>query len=471
MTISSQPDTRAAPPAPQAQGGGLPEVWRRRLLAMFLLTLLLPIQLEVASLRLSPYRFYLLLATIPFALALVTGRGGRVVPADWAMFLAVVWIFLSLVYHHGTANIPYAGITGVELFGGYLAGRLLIRTPQDYRRFIRYFLTALLLLAPFAAVELFTGRMIISELLSRVFTVGANEEGTRLGLSRVQAVFQHPILWGLFCSLAAANVFYVYKGRLARIALRMSLVIGMTFSSLSAGPLLSVLFQTLLVIWHFLTGGRWWLLISICIGLYILVDLASNRTPVTILISYATFNPVSAWYRINIWEYGTAEVMRHPLLGIGLNDWQRPAWMVHPTVDNFWLLMAMRYGLPALGLLIVGLVANLAAIVRARLDEAGRTLRNGYLIALAGVMLTLGTVHIWDALLAAIMFYIGAGAFFYTAPEPAAKVDQTGPPPASRRGAEDSPTRSPEAAGDPRRRPLPYTRAHPPQQYGKTSGR
>ena len=61
------------------------------------------------------------------ALALVTGRGGRVVPADWAMFLAVVWIFLSLVYHHGTANIPYAGITGVELFGGYLAGRLLIR--------------------------------------------------------------------------------------------------------------------------------------------------------------------------------------------------------------------------------------------------------------------------------------------------------------------------------------------------------
>ena len=34
------------------------------------------------------------------------------------------------------------------------------------------------------------------------------------------------------------------------------------------------------------------------------------------------------------------------------------------SVDNFWLLTAMRYGLPAFLLLVAGIAANLVQIVR-----------------------------------------------------------------------------------------------------------
>ena len=43
------------------------------------------------------------------------------------------------------------------------------------------------------------------------------------------------------------------------------------------------------------------------------------------------------------------EVGRHPVFGIGLNDWTRPWWRAKmASFDNFWLLQAMRFGLPTL---------------------------------------------------------------------------------------------------------------------------
>ena len=42
--------------------------------------------------------------------------------------------------------------------------------------------------------------------------------------------------------------------------------------------------------------------------------------------------------------------------------------------------------------------------------------RKGYLFALAGVCLVLGTVFIWNASSVFVMMYIGAGAWFYMQP-------------------------------------------------------
>lgn len=469
------------PPArmPRASGWLARPEQRHRILALFLIALLIPATLNLAGMRLDPYRIVLLVLIVPLGIAWLSGRGGRITGADIALLGYSLWLMGTLILHHGADRIPFAGMTAVELFGGYILGRMLIRSEADYRLFIRYFLIALAVLAPVAVIELLTGRMPVADLLAPFVAVTQKIDFDRLGLSRVQAGFAHPILFGLFCSLLIANVFYLYRDRIAKLMLGLGLGAGMTFLSLSAAPLMSVMLQVALGLWEQVTRGRWWLLLGIAVAGYVVIDLLSNRNPITILISMATFSAHTAWYRILIWDHGTAEVLRHPLVGIGLNDWSRPAWMHSGTVDNFWLLTAMRHGLPGLGLVLGGIAWHAAAMIRLRGLSAGeKAVRLGHLVALAGTVMTLSTVHIWDELLSFVMFYIGAGAFLYSAPRAAAvgappdeacrrdRPLRRAPPAAPDRGRVDAPPPAPTpdiAPAEPPHRPgrLPYRRPPP----------
>lgn len=389
---------------------------RRRLLAVFLVALLLPIQPQLGGQRLDPYRLLLLILFLPFVTAMLKRRAGQFTLSDVMMVCYSVWIVVTLVIHHGMAKLAYASILAIMLLGGYMAGRLLIRNLQDYIRFIQYFIILLLSLLPFAIAELITGRMIIADVLGKVFPVMLDFDSMRYGLFRVQVVFPHAILFGLFCSIGFGNVLYIYRGQFFGCFARLVLVIGMTIMSLSSAPLLSLGLQSIAAVWDKMTRGRWMLLLLGFAGIYIFLSLASNRGPVIILIETLTFNPGTAWWRVYIWEYGIQNVMNHPLIGLGLNDWVRPSWL-SPTVDNFWLLTAMQAGIPALIFLVVALLVHIFRIVRANnLNAQTRSIRTGYIVVLAGTAFTLSTVHVWDALAVFIMFFIGSGSFLYTSP-------------------------------------------------------
>lgn len=390
----------------------------RILLGVFLGTLLLPIFFHVGDLRLSPYRIFLLVAFLPLLLRLALGRAGRIAPGDIFMGLHCLWICVALYMNHGAERIPFAGITAVELLGGYLAGRVLIRSAADYRIFFRYFTVALAILLPLAVIEMLTGRMLISEALSPIAETFPKVllEEQRMGFYRAQGVLEHSILWGVFCSVAIANLFYLFQHRLPKAVLLSGFVTGMTFTSLSAAPLLSALLQFGMIGWGWVTRNAWWTLAILGTTAYVAIDLASNRTPVAILIDYATFNAHNAWIRIHIWNYGSAEALNNPVFGIGLGDWQRPYWLP-ASVDNFWLVAAMRYGLPGLGFLALAIAANLFLIMRKKLPENLRPYRLAYVVAALGLFMTLGTVHIWGATSVFVMFYIGAGSWLFAAPD------------------------------------------------------
>ena len=175
----------------------------------------------------------------------------------------------------------------------------------------------------------------------------ADAADMRMGLFRAQGVVDHPILWGVFCSIAIANTYYLYRDRRVRRLVLTAFSTAMTFTSLSSGPLLSAVLQLGMISWGWITRNAWWVLVGLVVFGYVTVDLLSNRTPVQVLISYLTFNPGSGYWRLHIWNYASAEVLRHPLFGIGLNDWARPGWLASSSVDNFWLNTAMRYGFRA----------------------------------------------------------------------------------------------------------------------------
>ena len=386
------------------------------LLLVYFVVSILPISIEAAGLRLSPLRVMLLVLFVPYMIRIVRGQAGRMTVVDILMMAHSVWIIIALAVVHGAERIPFAGITMVELVGGYFLGRILIRDPAAYKRMIKLLLGVMLFLLPFAAVELITGRLIIPEILGKVFDTirrGRSAYG-RMGMERVYAVFEHPILYGLFCSVAIANVYYSLKsGMMWRIIL-ISFAVGMTFMSLSSAPLLACALQAMLIIWDKMTKRAWKLFIVLGIVGYITLDSLSNRTPITILIETLTFNSGTGWSRIFINRFGIQNVYANPIFGIGFNDWVRPHWLT-PSVDNFWLLTAMRYGFVGAGLLVAAFLAHFVKMMRAPIvDPLARDMRTGYGITLAAMCFTMITVHGWGSLGVFVMFYLGAGAWFYT---------------------------------------------------------
>ena len=203
-----------------------------------------------------------------------------------------------------------------------------------------------------------------------------------------------------------------------------------TFLSASGGPYTVLILQMFVVGWERMTRGfeaRWPLLFSIFGLTYVLIDLLSNRTPFHVFVSYFSFSVQSAYNRINIWNYGTAEVARHPIFGIGFNDWIRGPWM-SDSMDNFWLLTAMRYGIPSflfLAALLIGLVY--ATSGNKKVPQRWRNARHGWSFTLFGIAVASGTVHLWNALFVMFLFLIGSGVWMYNTRPPKSTRPFPGP--------------------------------------------
>lgn len=403
----AEPGRIAAPAAATA-------TTRRRLIVIFLVAFALPLEPVVGGLLLSAPRLYIMVAFLPFAIALLAGRCGGVTATDMMIFGCGFWVVLTFVIHHGAERIPYAAITAVEMIGAYLAGRFLIRSSDDYRFFFNAFFVMLAVLLPLAAFETMTGRALLSEVLSKVARVTPRGTEIRDGYFRAGMSYPHPILWGMICAVFLAQAWYLWPGRTVGRISRVTVAVASTLTAMSSAPILSLAIQGGLILWGRLTGNRWWLFTILFTISYVTIDLLSNRGPVIIMIETLTLNPQTAWWRVHIWNYGTASVMNHPFLGIGLNEWQRPEWLA-PTVDNFWLLIAMRHGLPAALFITVGLALQIWRLARLQnLAPADQAVRTAYMIAFVALCFMLGTVHAWGAPLIFVMFYFGMGGFLYT---------------------------------------------------------
>ena len=64
----------------------------------------------------------LLVLVIPLTIQLIRGAAGRIRAIDVLLLLFSVWMAVTILYHEGTARVPFAAITAIELFGGYLVG-------------------------------------------------------------------------------------------------------------------------------------------------------------------------------------------------------------------------------------------------------------------------------------------------------------------------------------------------------------
>ena len=303
-----------------------------------------------------------------------------------------MWAAMTFFIAQGVEGaIEPSGALFLETFGAYLLARVYIRDVSSFRAMARLLFIVVLVLLPLALVESVTSRNIVLELLRPIGLSYAPYPGEpRWGLERAQTAFPHPILYGVFCAAAFSLTFYVVMMKRTKLARTVGagLVALATFFSLSTGAYVAVWIQVALAIWDSVTRRirrRWLILGGLAAAAFVIVSMFSNRTPFHVFITYLTFNSDSSYNRILIWDYGTAEVMRNPLFGIGYGEFDRPWWM-HASVDNFWLLIAMRHGLPAFFLFVAAILLIMYKIGRQRIDDPEiAACRTGLLISLGGL--------------------------------------------------------------------------------------
>ncbi|MGQ3489541.1 O-antigen ligase family protein [Roseovarius pacificus] len=407
MTLAEQSETQTAQQSPN-----------RLLIALLMFSLVMPFFFYLGGLRLSMYRVYLLVFAVPVFVRWLAGVGGRIRTSDILVIIASFWMMAALFINHGVnSQLEFAGILVVETIVPYLAARVLIRDLVSFRTFVWWFFTIVMVLLPFAFYENLTGRPILMDFFRGIFKVYYNvNQEPRLGLERAQASMPHPILFGVFCAPAFALSWYVLspEGKFFK-QIRRPLVVGAAvFSSLSSGAFMGVLLQAFLIAWDEIlkTIKTRWRIFALIFGLlYIVLELASNRNAFQIIATEFTFSPGTAWNRIHIFNNAIDDIFRNPLFGIGLGYWTRPDWL-RASVDNYWLLVALRYGIPAWFLMTLSALVMCWTVGRARLTGLHARARTGYLIAFSSMIISAFTVHLWDATYCMFMFLLGAGAWF-----------------------------------------------------------
>lgn len=391
---------------------------------LYLLSVVIPIMFNVGPLLVSGLRLYLLLLIIPLMVQLLSGRFGRVFIIDILFILHIVWVSVALAVNNPDMVVSQIGSAGVEFLGGYLVGRAYIRTPEAFAALCRWLVFIVLCTAPLAIFETFTARAIIIEMIQKLpgFTsVGIIDYPSRLGFDRVQVVFAHPIHYGLFCSVALSLAFVALKNltSLTRRYTTSFIVILSGFLSLSSGALLAMILQLGLILWAAVFDRirwRWWLLFGLFCLAYIVIDIFSNRTPLRVFMSYATFSAHNAYYRAMIFEWGMHNIWGNPTFGIGMNDWVRPWYMASGSMDNFWLVLGVRYGIPGLLLLALGYFWGLFRVMRRNFDADTvlHDFRRAWVFVFLGLSFTLSTVHVWTNIYSFVFFMFGAGMWLIT---------------------------------------------------------
>lgn len=375
--------------------------------------------LNAGALRLSAYRIVLLVMIGPCIYRMAMGRAGKWLLPDSLIVCHGAWSLLALIVYAGLGQgIESGGIYMVEAVGAYLVARCFLRNAQDFAKLVQLMMLVVTVMMMFAAVESVTGNHFLRETSRRV--LGGPPLipiEPRLGLHRAYASFDHPILYGIFCAGAFGFSAYVGSAKrgLGRRLLRPALAICATFFSLSSGAFSALGVQLFLVMWDRATRQityRWYFLLGIIFTIWTAITLMSNRGPVKVFLSYMTFSPGTGYNRLRIWEYGSAEVQRHPVFGIGLGEWERPSWMVSGSMDNFWLATAVRYGLPAF--LALAAAVFLVGYQQTRLQALSKeqaACRIAWLISIIGLSMAGCTVHFWNALFCLFCFLVGAGVW------------------------------------------------------------
>lgn len=350
------------------------------LLIVFYAFLFLPPETEfiIFGVRMFGYRLGVVVGAVPALWLTVRHARGFTNAVDMAIILMTAWMLLSFIVIYGPEDglIRGAGVV-IDYPVAYFVARSCVNTPNDLRRFLILCLPGLTVAGFFLTVESISGHLIYRPFFASIFGhvsqfhtgdvtgVLILEEEKRLGLVRAYGPFDHPILGGTI--MVGLLPLYYFSG-IRGWPLFLGVAVALTGMFCMSSAAFLAMFITLgaIALYHalpYIPKLSWWTVVAMLTMLVLVLHLTSNQGIMAIL-SRITLSPETAWYRTLIWKYGIISVQKHPLFGIGYNNWERISWMVTDSVDAHFLLMAMRHGLVVPVLLIGGMLYGMVTLGR-----------------------------------------------------------------------------------------------------------
>lgn len=403
--LTSSLDRAATAALPQAQQ--TVAIWPA-VLVIYATLMPREINVEIAGLYFFMDRIALICA-LPWIIYKINQRVIRFVLPDWLVMFTGLWLVISIAVNYDIARaITSGGSLMLDTVGGYYLARISFRSLNDIRR-------AFILAAPGFALA--SGSLVIESVTHHLFVrpffisvfgpISYAGGGTdvvldtlrvdvRMGLVRGYGPWAHPILAGLHLA-TLLPVFWMsgIRGWPRTLGVLAALGAVFTISSAAFGALmLSIGLTSYDRLTRIGQGLNWRLFLLVLIFLLLVIQFAVSGGVLGFVTRYLTFDPWTALFRQFIWQYGSLSVMNHPVFGIGFEPYERPAWMLTQSVDNHWLLFAMRYGLPCgIAIFSAGIVA-LMALGRSASHAPATDARfyRGIAISLALLMLMMWTV-------------------------------------------------------------------------------
>lgn len=322
------------------------------------------------------------------------------------LLLYSFWATLALAVNHGFfAKLESSGVYFIEVLGPFAITLMYCNSFEKIKRIVLIYVICVCFTLLVTLPETLTNVNWLQKILGGRYSSGMEP---RLGLHRSFGTFDHPILQGVVASTAVGFAWF-----LGRYPLFFSVVLA-AITSVSSGAILSILIQFMLIGWERFSRAiksRWGLLIAIIILGYSSIEVISNRSAMNAIVSHLTFSPQTAFWRMAIWDYGMDNVWSSPFFGIGFHDWIRPAWMHSSSIDAFWLVSMVRYGIPAFMMYAGAFLIVIYKLYKLRLDDKQRiSIRRGWLTGMIGLAISCCTVHLWNNAFVFINFYLGLGA-------------------------------------------------------------
>ena len=340
---------------------------------------------------------------------------------DYALVAFIFWVFIAISVNHSVGKaIENGGASALEILVSYFAARFYIRNLSHIYGILKLLSVITVVLLPMFIIENITGSHFIHEIISSLTGVYYPiQTEYRMGLARAYGPFSHPILLGVFFSSLLGIFWYGLNGNKRKRIWHAFILFLTTFTSLSSAPILVIAVQMFAIFWNkvaYFMRYRWKLILAGMLFVYVFLLFYSDRSPLMAILSRITLDSHTAFWRTMIWDYGSAEVIRNPFFGIGFGDWARPDWMYTSSVDNFWLLQAMRYGLPSiifLGLSIYLLMSKVNLLKDNKNISEYKMISLGWLVSMIALILSGFTVDFFGSNRPYFFFLFGLGAAIY----------------------------------------------------------
>lgn len=407
------------------------------ILLLLIIVIMVPIEFSfrVGSLMLTPAKVFLLLAT----LAILPRLGQLKFHLFDGLILAHgFWSAMTTMMIYGGAGLQGAGLYTLEFVTVYLMMRVYMQSLGHFRAVVGLLFLLVALSVLMAVPEGLTGQRFIHD-ISRGITgfVYRYSDEYRMGILRSAAFFEHPILFGLFCSATLGLVWFTSTP--GQRVWKVPVIFTGAFFAASSAPLLVFMLQMVFIFLERVTRKvkkRVMKFTVFGLGLALILELTTGRGVVG-TIAMLTLNPGTTMIRRTQWNFAMDDVQRHFWFGFDPPTWTRPFWLA-PSVDNNWLFMAMRSGVPSVAFLFGGILLIWLALAKRGEDVPPlfSQMRKGWGMMILSVLFVGATVAFFGKLQPLLSFYIGFGAALASCalPSPGTRSDTPVEAPVTRPG-------------------------------------